>query len=174
MKKLILALVVAALAVMAVASSALAAVERYQTQTMTITAVQPEGAINQFGNVWTHTYNVTLNPCDGSFSGTGSFKGTIGGVQNDVETISGHIVGNTVSFTASRDSDGLEYSLANAPLDNNTVTHATSTPVAPWALQFKVSKTTTNTSEYKNHGDYVKQAGDKADAAHSCIGMPIH
>ncbi len=28
--------------------------------------------------------------------------------------------------------------------------------------------------DFKNHGEYVKQAGDKADAAHSCIGMPIN
>ncbi len=31
----------------------------------------------------------------------------------------------------------------------------------------------TATSNYKNHGDYVKTMGGGADAAHSCIGMPI-
>ena len=67
MKKIILAAAVAALAVMAIASSASADVARYQMQSMTITAVQPEGAVGQWDNVWTHTYNVVLNPCDGSF-----------------------------------------------------------------------------------------------------------
>ena len=43
MKKFILAVAVAAVATMGVASSASAGVERYQMQSMTITAVQPEG-----------------------------------------------------------------------------------------------------------------------------------
>ena len=67
------------------------------------------------------------------------------------------------------------YSLANAPLDNATVTLATSTPAVPWVLEFKVgATTTTNTSNYQNHGEYVKAQGGGSDAAHSCIGMPIH
>ena len=31
-----------------------------------------------------------------------------------------------------------------------------------------------NTSDYKNHGQYVKAMGGGDDAAHSCIGMPIN
>jgi hypothetical protein len=172
LKKIILAVAVAALAIMAVAMSASAGVSRYQTQSMTITAVQPEGAVGQWQNVWTHTYNVDLNPCDGSFSGSGTQSGTLGGPQPTTETITGHVDGNAVNFTSTR-SDGVEYSLANAPLDNSTVTLATSNPVVPWDLEFQVSATRTNTSTFKNHGEYVSQAGDKNDAAHSCIGMPI-
>ena len=48
MKKIILAVAVAALATMAVASSAMAGVERYQMQSMTITAVQPEDTYHQW------------------------------------------------------------------------------------------------------------------------------
>ena len=158
---------------MAVASSASAGVARYQTQSMTITAVQPEGAVGQWTNVWTHTYNVELNPCDGSFSGVGSLRGHDQRRHNSTETIKGHLDGDAVSFTATR-SDGVVYSLSNAPLDNTTVTLATSTPVVPWDLEFKVSATKTNTSNYRNHGEYVSQKGGGADAAHSCIGMPIH
>jgi hypothetical protein len=29
-------------------------------------------------------------------------------------------------------------------------------------------------STFKNHGDYVSSQGGGDDAAHSCIGMPIH
>ena len=66
------------------------------------------------------------------------------------------------------------YSLSNAPLDNSTVTLATSTPTAPWVLEFKVGATTPiASSHYKNHGDYVTSQGGGNDAAHSCIGMPI-
>ena len=170
MKKFILAVAVAAVAAMAVIASASAGVERYQTQSMVITAVQPEGAVGQWDNVWTHTYNVTLNPCDGSFSGTGALSGTINGFYSN-ETINGHLDGNAVSFSASRP-DGLEYSLSDAPLGNSTVTLATSSPVAPWRSSSRSARRR-HTSNYKNHGDYVSQAGDKADAAHSCIGMPI-
>ena len=55
MKKIILAVAVMAVASMAVASFASAGVDRYQTQSMTITAVQPKDAVGQFNNVWTHT-----------------------------------------------------------------------------------------------------------------------
>lgn len=175
MKKIILAVAVAAVATMAVVSSASADVARYQTQSMTITAVQPEGAVGQFNNVWTHTYNVTLNPCDNTFSGTGTMEGTLNGPVVGTETINGHLdPNNAVSYTASRSFDNVVYSLANAPLDGTTVTLATSTPVVPFVLEFKVSTTTTPTSNFKNHGDYVSQMGGGADAAHSCIGMPIN
>jgi hypothetical protein len=174
-KKIILAVAVAAVATMAVVSSASADVARYQTQTMTFTAVQPEGAVGQWNDVWTHTYNVTLNPCDNSFSGTGSPQvGTTSGPYGTGETITGHLNGDSVSFTATRLVDGVAYSLANAPLDGNTVTLATSNPVVAWPLEFKVSKSNVVSSNYRNHGDYVSQMGGGADAAHSCIGMPIN
>jgi hypothetical protein len=140
---------------------------------MTITALQPEGAVGQWTNVWTHTYTATLNSCDGSFTGTGFVKGTIDPF-TDTETITGQLSGNDVSFTAKRNSDSLVYSLVNAPLDNTTVTLATSNPVVSWALEFKVGATTKATSNFKNHGDYVSSQGGGSDPAHSCIGMPIH
>jgi hypothetical protein len=118
-------------------------------------------------------FSVSLNPCDGSFTGTGSVSGTGFGLLSN-ETITGQLNGNHVSFTATRDSDGVVYSLADAPLDGTTVTLATSTPSVSWPLEFHVTNTIDAFSNYKNHGDYVSQAGDKADAAHSCIGMPIH
>ena len=103
MKKIILAVAVVAVASMAVVSSASAGVARYQTQSMTLTAVQPEGAIGQFNNVWTHTYNVELNPCDDSFSGTGTLMGTLNGpVTGDIETITGQLVGGTKSASRRR------------------------------------------------------------------------
>ena len=68
---------------------------------MTITAVQPEGAVGQWDNVWTHTYNVTLNPSDGSFTGTGSVSGTIDGFSS-TETITGQLDGDTPSASRRR------------------------------------------------------------------------
>jgi subtilase family serine protease len=149
-------------------------VARYQMQSLTLTAVQPEGAVGQWQNVWTHTYTATLNPCDGSFSGTGSMTGTQNGPVAGTETITGQLVGNAVSYTASRSFDNVVYSLSNAPIDNSTVTLATSTPVFPFDLEFKVNATTKATTNFKNHGEYVSSQGGGSHAAHSCIGMPIH
>ncbi len=176
MKKVILALAVAAIASMAVVSSASAGVERYQMQTMTITAVQPEDEYGQWTNVWTHTYNITLNPCDGSFSGVGSQVGTLGGAYG-TETVTGQLDGNTVSFTATR-SDGITWAMTGQIGDTliATVLNADGSVLETEdAIEFRVSKTAPiATTKYKNHGEYVKAMGGGADAAHSCIGMPIH
>ena len=90
------------------------------------------------------------------------------------EDITGSFGNGTVSLTANRE-DGVSFSLVNAPTNNDAVTLATSNPVVPWALEFKATTPSfTNTSNYKNHGDYVSSQGGGSDAAHSCIGMPIH
>lgn len=174
MKKILFAVAVAVLATMAVVSSASAGVERYQTQTATFTVTQPAGAVGQWDNVWTHDYKVTVNPCDGTFTGTGKVYGhDQNGPYNATETVSGTFAGEKVNLTATR-TDGLEYSLANAPF-GDAVTIATLNQFVPWVIEMKVtSPLFANTSNYKNHGDYVSQAGGGADAAHSCIGMPIH
>ena len=55
------------------------------------------------------------------------------------------------------------------------VTVATLNVEVPWEIEMKVTKPVfTNTSTFKNHGEYVSSMGGGADAAHSCIGMPIH
>jgi hypothetical protein len=172
MKKFNLAVALAAVATMAVASAASASVERYQEGTLTIIAVQPEGAVGQWQNVWTHTYDVLLNPCDGSFAGTGEFSGTINGFY-DTETITGQLDGDTVSFTAVYDNHPISYTLSGAPLDSTTVTLATSLPVVDFDLEFTVDATFHAETNYKNHGEYVKKLGGGSDAAHWCIGMPI-
>ena len=64
------------------------------------------------------------------------------------------------------------FSLNHAATDG-TETEGQSEPTVPWTLMFKVTKPVINTSDYKNHGQYVKAMGGGDDAAHSCIGMPI-
>ncbi len=175
MKKIIIAAmsVVASLAVIGSASAA--GVERHQMQTMTITAVQPEDTYHQWDNVWTHTYNVTLNPCDGSFSGTGSQVGDINGSYG-TQTVKGSLDGDTISLAATR-SDGITWTMAG-PIGDTLVAKVLNADGSLLetedAIEFRVSKpTTTSTTNYKNHGEYVKAMGGGADAAHSCIGMPI-
>jgi hypothetical protein len=173
MKRLFFAVAVAAVASIAVAATASAKVDRYQAETATFTVTQPLGQVGQWSHVWTHNYTVTVNPCDGTFTGTGKQYDDNGNFYAD-ETVNGSFSGGKVNLTATRPSDGLVYTLAGAPTDNTTVTLATTTPVVPWVIEMKVTNPVfTNTSDYKNHGDYVSSQGGGDDAAHSCIGMPI-
>jgi hypothetical protein len=176
MRKIIAAVAsITAIAALVVPSLASASVQRYQTQTATFTATQPAGEYSQFNNVWTHNYKVTVNPCDNTFTGTGVQTGQDqNGPREFDETITGTFGKGTVSYTIHR-SDGASWSLANAKTDGNTVTLATM-PGSPNALlEFKATPPVfTNTSDYKNHGDYVSSQGGGDDAAHSCIGMPIN
>ena len=38
----------------------------------------------------------------------------------------------------------------------------------------KLTRRSSRSSNYKNHGEYVKAMGGGSDAAHSCIGKPIN
>ena len=157
MKKIILAVAVAAVATMSIVSSASADVARYPTQTMTLTAVQPEGAVGQLNNVWTHTYNVDAEPVRQLVLGQRHAWGTLNGpYRHRDDRRPPRRERRQLHCEALLDS--VVYSLANAPLDNSTVTLATSNPVAPWALEFKVGKTNVVSSNYRNHGDYVSQS----------------
>lgn len=181
MRKITVALTaIAALAVAAIAPAfASADVQRYQLQTATFTVTQPAGQVGQWDNVWTHSYTVEFNnPCTSSdstvFTGTGHVSGRDqnGPFESD-ETITGSYANGRISFTATRP-DGFSYSLSDAQTDGSSVTTGTSNPVAPWTLEFKVTNPEITSTHYKNHGDYVSSVGGGADAAHSCIGMPIN
>ncbi len=97
---------------------------------------------------------------------------------SDTEKVTGKFSNGSVSLTATRDSDGLAYTLTNASTGdlglNAPITIATLNVNVPWAIEMKVSAPHFTSSNYKNHGDYVSSQGDRDDAAHSCIGMPIH
>ena len=78
MKKIILAVAVAAIAITAVAASVASAggpPARYQTHTATFSVLQPRNSVGQYNDVWTHNYTVTINPCDNTFRGTGDSDG---------------------------------------------------------------------------------------------------
>lgn len=172
MKKIIAAVAsVTAIAGLVAPTIASASVQRYQTSDAAFTLTQPAGSVGQWRSVWTHSINVHVNPCDNTFTGTGVETGP---GQTLTENVTGSFGNGTVSLTANRE-DGVSFSLTNAPMGNDTITLAASKPVVPWALEFKASAPKfSNTSDYKNHGDYVSSQGGGSDAAHSCIGMPIH
>ena len=101
MRKLIIAAVtVASLAALAVPAIASADVARYQNETATFTVTQPAGAYHQWDNVWTHNFNVTVNPCDSTFTGTGSVSGhDQNGDYSANETVTGSFGNGTVTFS---------------------------------------------------------------------------
>ena len=83
------------------------------------------------------------------------------------EVVSGTIKGGVVQFSATYDSvqeNGYSWhsTTPNRAIDSN-------------GLEFDAVVTQNLTSSnYKNHGQYVKAMGGGDDAAHSCIGMPIN
>ena len=162
MKKIILAGAIAAVAALTVTAFASADVARYQNATgLTVTSV-----FN--GVTYVHNYNLTNNVCNG----TGSFTGT--GVSTSVvpnEAIAGTLSGQNIKISGVYPNSylpdpGYTWSY-NGPLGGG-VTYADS-----HGNQVAISFTVT-TSNFKNHGDYVSSVGGGDDAAHSCIGMPIH
>jgi hypothetical protein len=167
------AFAVAAVAASMVTATASADVARYQTQQATFTVTQPYGQVGQWQNLWTHNLTVTVNPCNGTFSGTGLQYDNNHNLSYHEDVTGSFNSDGTVNLTATRD-DGVVWSLASAPTDNSSVTLATTSPVVPWNVEMKVSQPVlTDTSAYKNHGAYVSSQGGGADAAHSCIGMPV-
>jgi hypothetical protein len=183
MKRLLvlLAVFVAALSVVSVAA---AKVQRNQMQTMTFTATQPKDVYGQWQDVWTHTYSVTLNPCDGSFVGGGTAVGT-GVPFYTTEAITGNFDGATLNYTATYiapgSDTGVKYALSGPVADptNILIAHAWDAlgnliDTSPNSLEFKISGLAmVNFTTYATHGDYVSFVGGGDDAAHSCIGMPI-
>jgi hypothetical protein len=182
MRKLILAATtIAALAVPTIVPAlASADVARYQSQTATFTVYQPQGQISQWSNVWTHAFTVNVNPCDHTFSGIAHQTGTQDGTSYDViENVTGKFGANTVSFDASAPSDGVSFHVVGLPTDATDQYNGTvQTVESSWTANIVEMKATapqfTNSSNYMNHGDYVSSQGGGSDAAHSCIGMPIH
>ena len=165
MKKFNLAVAFAAVATMAVASSASAGVERYQMESWTITALQRDN-VDPLG--FTHLFDVVRNPCDGSFEGDGWVVGNSIG-WSGTATIKGFVDENSVTFTAKYDVGGIEYGLNDAPL--GTEKQAISVYPLPIMLTVEADRGVDLTN-YKNHGEYVTAQGGGADAAHSCIGRP--
>ena len=159
MKKYFAAVVVALFAGLTLAATASADVARYQptaTLVVSLTDAQP-------GNQ--HTFTITwTNPCgpSGAFTGNGQGNTAAGGA---TETISGSLIGGQLKFTAIYTSFIPGYTWTyNGPLAGAAL--------GGDATGYHATATVTAISTYKNHGDYVKQTGG-ADAAHSCIGIPI-
>jgi hypothetical protein len=172
-KKISLALAVAAIATMAVVSSASADVARYQpapkSATFTVTSPMAPG---DWQHAWIQDYTVTMNTDGATFSGTGNVHNNVDGTTLS-ETVDGSFTDTTVTFTAVRPS-GFTWSLINAPFDGTTVTDAQVPADVPWKVEMTVSPPKFTGDSFKNHGDYVSSQGGGSEAAHSPIGMPVN
>jgi hypothetical protein len=157
MKKIILAAAVTALAVMAVAASASAGVDRYQVAT----GLKVTGNFN--GTDYVHNYKLDSN-CDGSFTGTGGMPEL-----GLAETIHGTLDGSGNIVIDSK------YETYNVPFNwhysGPLAGGGTYTDPLGQAVAVTAEVTMSN---FKNHGEFVASQSDKNDAAHSCIGMPVH
>ena len=153
MRKLImLAIAVTALAIPSIAS---ADTPRYQEQTATFTVLQPKDTVGQFGNVWRHEFSVTVNPCDGTFEGTAPTYDNGAATPTWTETVTGSFGTGTVSFATSPIGGGATFKVTDAPMDNSLIRNVETTWTAN-EIEFRISpKTSTDTSDYKNHGEYV-------------------
>ncbi len=150
-------------------ASANGAVARYQTETLAIHA-------NFYGVGTPHNFTVTLNPCDGTFTGTGSvnWEG-----DHETESITGSYAGGTISWTATylpgSERPGWVWQLDPTTVASDGSFSGTGAITYPFILsnqRVTGTVTVTSTSSYANHGAYVA-ANPGADAAHSCIGMPV-
>jgi hypothetical protein len=173
MKRFIIGVAVAA-AMLAVPAVSSAKVDRYQEQTATFTVNQPKDAVSQWGNVWRHEFKVTVNPCDDTFVGTAPTFDNGATTPTWTEKVTGSFDNGKVSFVTDPIGGGATFKVKNAPMNNSIIRNVETTWTAN-EIEFKISpKTVTDSSDWKNHGEYVSSMGGGSDAAHSCIGMPIH
>ena len=161
-------------ALVATPSIASANVDRYQEQTATFTVNQPKDATGQFNNVWRHEFKVTVNPCDNTFTGEAPTYDNKASSPTWTEKVTGSFGdNNTVSFATDPIGGGATFKVKNVPMDDSLIRNVETTWTAN-EIEFRISpKKITDSTDYKNHGQYVKAMGGGADAAHSCIGMPI-
>ena len=122
--------------------------------------------VNAYFGTYIHTYVLTTNPCNGTQTMTGALISNDGFQPNTTETVTFTVNGNDVMYHAVYDDpfyNGYNY---DAEFDGYTY-------VGPGSQNVQLT-VTNSASNYKNHGEYVSQSANKNDAAHSCIGMPIH
>jgi hypothetical protein len=109
------------------------------TVTMTFDVTEPYGAVDQWENVWTHRYTITLDNQTHTFTGTGVPQFGPGGVTEGTgETITGSLGDHSISYVATRTYDGRTWTLTNAPY--NTEVLAVTNPPVSWDIDVKITE----------------------------------
>lgn len=121
-------------------------------------------------NTYIHDYVVVTNPCDGTMTVTSAQTQLNSGyytTENVVFTVAGGVFSYTSTYLGPYNT-GYSYS---GSFNMAASLGAGGTPLSgSYTGTVTAVATTTN---YNNHGDYVSSMGGGADAAHSCLGMPI-
>jgi len=125
-----------------------------------------------------HEYTVDVaDSCDGAYSATGMFMGTdLSNLADQGPTwyqvLSGWLSGDTtISFHSDYLNTPTYWFDFTGTTTDEVVWDGTGTdPNREWPATLTL--TDSSTTDYKNHGQYVKEAEDKKAAAHSLIGMP--
>ena len=167
------AALISSLALTGLSSSAGASVARYQIETLNYTVTVAGG--------YTHSFTVTVDPCNGTFTGTGQ-NPALPSTASVYETLSGWTDGMDLTFTAYYFHDaaftsptGYWWTFSGYFTDANL--DITGTLTSSSANQSGLTVTGTmdsmSMSNYATHGQYVASNGGGDDAAHSCIGMPM-
>jgi hypothetical protein len=149
-----------ALAVLSVAASAVAAganVERYEyvDYELTITSVNGDPAY------W-HDFSIAYDPDDDSYEGSGTYSG-------GSEAPSGYAAtDDMLSFQSDYDTDAYTWYPSFVLEEDLTLTFVDGFG----GDNVTAAEGTYTATEYKNHGQFVREAEDKKSAAHSLIGMP--
>jgi hypothetical protein len=199
MRKLIVTALMAVIAVLSVSSVASADVARCQTLVddpskpvpTQFSVYHPREDFGQWAKTWQHTFNVSIVPATGEFSGEGyEFNGQepFSPATSAHETIRGtyNATDKTISFEIRQD-DGYLFRITNLKAntdpehiaDTGEVQNALTDPVSPYGIvetkvtepQFTVATTDT---AYANHGEYVSAMGGGKVPAQKCVGMPLN
>lgn len=167
------AALVGSVALVGVASTAGASVARNEIITYTYSSV----AYSYSYPTYYETNDViTINPCDGTFTGT-----AVNSVWGDT-VIQGYSTSeNTATFTDSYTVFAQTNYVKTVNITLNPDGSFTGTwsdnllPIygGPLSGTVVTGAPTVTYSTYANHGQYVSSMGGGSDAAHSCIGMPI-
>ena len=167
--RLALVMAMAMLAVAVTAVSASADVERHQLTDYELTVTEVNGNTD-----YAHLFVIQYDPTDDSYTGSGTYS-----LGTKTESLSNFdMTGDTLSFQSDYNPPANAYTwypsfLLNIDWSMTFVDgyHAVLGEVDDNVVAAEGTWTATDT-EYKNHGQYVKQAEDKKAAAHSFIGMP--
>ena len=155
---------VLAIAMLGVAGSAVAAgasVDRHQyvDYELMITGVNGNSAY------W-HDFSVQYDPDLDTHSGTGDYSG-------GTETPSGfEVTDDSMSFRS--DYDSVAYTWFPSFTLNSDGTLTFNDDFGPDNVFDAEGTYTVTESEYKNHGQFVRESEDKKAAAHSLVGMPTN
>ena len=162
----------AALIAMAPAS---ADVARYQILTLEYDHVNYYlGAGGPGSTAYPQSFTLTLNPCDGTFSGAGLVPSY--GESLTEGSTKGALISYTTNYTVGAQ-DEYEVTVDDAMLSPNYSfggiwsDNYSGGPSQSGVVRADAPIVTS--TAYRNHDDFVAHNPHKNDAAHSCIGMPI-